>query len=224
MNRKIKKKKRNRAIILVIVAMLAASLCWYFGLFGGGYVKTGEPLICLDAGHGGYQVGATKDERYEKDDDFRLTLAVREKLEKMGMKTVLTREDDSDVSLKDRCKLANRKNCSLFVSIHRNSADSEDAQGVEAWISKRPKGDEKALAENLLESICTVTGQQNRGVKNGYRDATSSDFYINADTNMPSLLLEVGFITNEKDNIAFDERLDETAEAIAKAIYDYSYN
>lgn len=41
---------------------------------------------------------------------------------------------------------------------------------------------------------------------------------------MPSLLLEVGFITNAEDNAAFDEKFDETAEAIAKTIYDYSVN
>lgn len=225
MKRKIQKQNQKKIIIiaLAVIAVIAVGLCLHFAL-PSGYVPSGEPYICLDAGHGADDVGAINGRRYEKDDDLRLTLAVRDKLEKMGIKTVLTREDDSDVTLKDRCKIANKNGCTLFVCIHRNSAESEAAQGVEAWIARSPKGGEKALAEDLLKSICSVTGQQNRGVKKGYRDATSRDFYINADTQMPSLLLEVGFITNAEDNAAFDEKFDETAEAIAKTIYDYSVN
>lgn len=220
--RKIKKQNQKRIIIIALV-LIAVGLCLHFTSTSG-YVPSSEPYICLDAGHGADDVGAINGSRYEKDDDLRLTLAVRDKLEKMGIKTVLTREDDSDVTLKDRCKIANKNGCTLFVSIHRNSAENETAQGIEAWVARSPKGGEKALAEDLLKSICSVTGQQNRGVKKGYRDASSRDFYINADTKMPSLLLEVGFITNEEDNAAFDEKLDATAEAIAKTIYDYSVN
>lgn len=223
MKRKKKKREKKKIIIIAAVVLVAVLICQHLGLLGR-YVNSGEPLICLDAGHGGYQVGATVGERYEKDDDLRLTLAVRDKLEEMGIKTVLTRDDDSDVELDERCKIANKKRCSLFVCIHRNSAEDSGAQGVEAWISKIPKGEEERLAKNMVESICAVTGQQNRGVKKGYRDASAANFYINADTKMPSLLLEVGFITNEADNVAFDEKLDKTAEAIAKAIYDYSLN
>ena len=78
---------------------------------------------------------------------------------------------------------------------------------------------EAVLAEKLLENICKVTEQQNRGVKKGFRDNAFGDYYINSDTDMPSLLLEVGFITNTGDNQVFDEKLDETAEAIAETIY-----
>ena len=105
--------------------------------------------------------------------------------------------------------------------MHRNSAEDKNANGIEAWISKKTKGDEEQLAENLVANICKLTGQQNRGIKKGFRDNTFGDYYINSDTDMPSLLLEVGFITNDKDNKAFDEKLDETAETIAKTIYDH---
>lgn len=222
---KSKKKKhfKNHYIIITLVFILIAlGLCLHFAL-PSEYVPSKDPYVCLDAGHGADDVGAINGSRYEKDDDLRLTLAVRDKLEEMGIKTLLTREDDSDVTLEDRCKIANKNGCNLFVCIHRNSAESKDAQGVEAWIARSPKGKEKALAEDLLKNICTVTGQQNRGVKKGYRDATSRDFYINADTDMPSLLLEIGFITNAEDNAAFDGKLDTTAETIAKTIYDYYF-
>ena len=65
--------------------------------------------VCLDAGHGADDVGATSTggARLEKDDNLRLTLKVKDRLEAKGIKVILTREDDSDITLKERCKLAN---------------------------------------------------------------------------------------------------------------------
>lgn len=218
---KIKKKQRNIVIAAVLLAAVIVGVCIRFDVFRPKYTYSGDPYVCLDAGHGADDVGAASGERYEKDDDLRLTLKIKGNLEKMGVKVYLTREDDSDVTLKDRCKSANKKHCTLFISVHRNSAEDKNANGIEAWVSKKPKGNEEQLAENLVENICELTGQQNRGIKKGFRDNTFGDYYINSDTDMPSLLLEVGFITNDKDNKAFDEKLDETAETIAKTIYDH---
>lgn len=218
---KIKKKQRNIIVAAVLLAAVIVGVCIRFDVFRPKYTYSGDPYVCLDAGHGADDVGAAVGDRYEKDDDLRLTLKIKENLEKMGVKVYLTREDDSDVTLKDRCKSANKKHCTLFISVHRNSAEDKKANGIEAWISKKPKGDEEQLAENLVANICELTGQQNRGIKKGFRDNTFGDYYINSDTDMPSLLLEVGFITNDKDNKAFDEKLDETAETIAKTIYDH---
>lgn len=183
-----------------------------------------EIIVCLDAGHGGDDVGAVSadGQRYEKDDNLTLTLKVSEELEELGVKTVLTRDSDEAVSLKDRCKKANKKRCDLFVAIHRNS--SPTGTGVEAWISKREKDDEKTTAKTLVSELSTVMGIADRGVKNGYRDKTANNYYINANTNMPSILLEVGFITSEEDNAAFDENIDQMAEKIAKVIYDSLQN
>ncbi len=183
-----------------------------------------EIIVCLDAGHGGDDVGAVSvdGQRYEKDDNLTLTLKVSEELERLGVKTVLTRDSDEAVSLRDRCKKANKKRCDLFVAIHRNS--SLTGTGVEAWISKREKDDEKTTAKTLVSELSSVMEIADRGVKNGYRDKTANNYYINANTNMPSILLEVGFITSEEDNAAFDENLDEMAEKIAKVIYDSLQN
>ncbi len=183
-----------------------------------------EIIVCLDAGHGGDDVGATSTDgkRYEKDDNLKLTLKVRDELERMGVKTVLTRDDDTTVSLKDRCKTANKKRSDLFVAIHRNS--SATGTGVEAWVSKIEKEDEKDTAEAMLKALSDVTGYENRGVKSGYRDRTARNYYINSNTKMPSILLEVGFISSEEDNKVFDEKIDLLANEIAKVIYDSLQN
>ena len=218
---KIRKKQRNIIIAAVILTAVIIAVCVRSGVFKPKYTYSGDPYVCLDAGHGADDVGAANGKRYEKDDDLKLTLKIREKLETMGIKVYLTRDDDSDVTLDERCKSANKKQCTLFVSIHRNSAEDKKANGIEAWVSRNPKGDEYTLAENLVSNICNLTSQQNRGIKKGFRDNSFGDYYINSDTDMPSLLLEVGFITNDNDNKIFDEKLDEAAEVIAKTIYDH---
>lgn len=218
------KKNKNAVIIisalLVIVSFLAA-VKFLSQIVYEHYDE--EIIVCLDAGHGGSDSGATSTDgkRLEKDDNLTLTLKVKDELEKMGVKVVLTRDDDSTVSLKDRCRTANKKHCDLFVAIHRNS--SAKGTGIEAWISRIEKNGEKQTAKKMVASLCEVTGLENRGVKRGYRDLSANNYYVNSNTNMPSILLEVGFITNETDNKAFDEKLDENALAIAKVIYDSLY-
>lgn len=208
------------AAILILASFLAA-VRFLSGVVEEHYesVKT----VCLDAGHGADDVGATSADgtRLEKNDNLRLTLRIRDKLEEKGVTVVLTRSDDSDITLKERCKLANKKQCDFFLSIHRNSSVS--GSGFEAWIAKEPKGSEAELAENLVARLSEISSLPNRGVKRGYRDSSGNNYYVNSNTNMPSILLEVGFVTSEADNESFDKSLDENAEAIATVIYDYLY-
>ena len=218
-------KKQNNSVIIAVVLVMISFLVAVKLL---SQVITehydNEIIVCLDAGHGGTDVGATSTDgkRYEKDDNLKLTLSVRDELERMGVKTVLTREDDSTVELKDRCRTANKKRADLFVALHRNS--SATGTGIEAWIAKRPKGDEKETANKLVKALSDVTGLENRGVKSGYRDRTANNYYINANTNMPSILLEVAFISSAEDNKVFDEKIDIMANEIAKVIYDAVQN
>ena len=214
------KKSNNAAIIAVVIVIISFLVAVKLLSQVVTEHYDGEIIVCLDAGHGGTDVGATSTDgkRYEKDDNLRLTLKVRDELEKMGIKTVLTRDEDETVSLKDRCKTANKKWCDLFVAIHRNS--SATGTGVEAWVSKTQKKDEKHTAKDMVKAISKATGYENRGVKSGYRDKTAMNYYVNANTKMPSILLEVGFISSAEDNKVFDEKIDTIANEIAKVIYD----
>lgn len=218
-------KKQNTSLIIAVVLVIVSFLIAVKLLSN---VVTdhydNEIIVCLDAGHGGTDVGATSTDgkRYEKDDNLRLTLKVRDELEAMGVNTVMTREDDTTVSLKDRCKTANRKRADLFVSLHRNS--SAKGTGIEAWIAKRPKDAENKIAKKLTKAISRATGLEDRGVKMGFRDNTANNYYVNANTRMPSVLLEVAFISSAEDNKAFDKNFDAMVAEIAKVIYDAVQN
>lgn len=215
--------KQKSSISLILAALLVltsflAAVKFLSNIVEEHYesVKT----VCLDAGHGADDVGATSTggARLEKDDNLRLTLKVRDKLEEKGIRVILTRDDDSDITLKERCRLANKKRCDFFLSLHRNSAVL--GSGFEAWIAKEPKGDEEQTAQRLVKALSDISGLPNRGVKRGYRNSSGNNYYVNSNTNMPSILLEVGFVTSDEDNKSFDKSLDENAEAIAEIIYE----
>ncbi len=211
------KKNKNLIIVLVCIAVIGFIAFSYWQM--GGFNLRGEPKICLDAGHGGSDTGAINDGRYEKDDNLRLTLAVGEILEENGIDVIYTRKKDEFVSLEDRAAFANKKKATYFVSIHRNSADA-DVSGVEAWINNSAAYFEEKLAKNILDEIENVGYGKNRGVKRGYQGNSSANYLVNSATEMPSCLLEMGFITTEKDNALFDEKLEEYAQAIALGIME----
>lgn len=219
-------KKRIKPSDIALTAGIIGVFVSFFiavGVMSGAVTQHYEKkiIVCLDAGHGASDNGAVSADgkRLEKNDNLNLTLTVGEKLRQKGISVLYTRSGDSEITLKQRCKIANKYHCNLFVSIHRNS--SATGTGIEAWISNAPKGNEKELAQKLVNDISTVTDTPNRGVKSGYRDSVNENYYINANTNMPSLLLEVGFVTSREDNEAFDKKCDEIAETVAEDLYNF---
>lgn len=207
-----KKKLLGTAAVLLIAAVLIV------GTVAVVWMQSVQPEIsvCIDAGHGAYDSGATYGTRLEKDDNLRLALSVREKLETKNIKVYMTREDDTFLSLDERCRVANKKKCTLFVALHRNSAES--GNGVEMWIQSTPTDTDWALAENMLNALSESGISKARGVKTGYAKNADGNYYVNAHTDMPSCLAEIGFVTSEQDNELFDANLDAYAEAIADGI------
>ena len=171
--------------------------------------------MCLDCGHGGSDPGAVKGSRTEKADVLRLGLKVRDLLTAAGINVVLTRTADESVSINDRCKIANAAKCDYFLSIHRNAA-TPDAVGNEIWVHSQAVAHVVDKAQKILNAVCAVAGK-NRGVKKGAA-GNYTDYGVNRDTDMPSALLELGFITSDTDNKYFDTHFDAYAKAIAKGV------
>ena len=171
--------------------------------------------VCLDCGHGGSDPGAVKGSRTEKADVLRIGLKVRDLLAAQGINVVLTRTADKDVSVNERCKIANGAKCDYFLSIHRNAA-SPDAVGNEIWVHSQAVAHVVDKAQKILNAVCAVSGK-NRGVKKGAA-GNYTDYGVNRDTDMPSALLELGFITSDTDNKFFDTHFDAYAKAIAKGV------
>lgn len=169
--------------------------------------------IILDAGHGGYDNGAVYFGRMEKYDNLDLTLAVGEILDNNGVDVLFTRVEDVYVSPLERAYMANMEEADYFVSIHRNSSPIPNTySGVQSLVYNM--NDPAALmAENINKELEEV-GFTNLGI------AVRTDLAVLRRTDMPSLLVEVGFINTDSDNTLFDERFDDIANAIAAGIMD----
>ena len=180
-----------------------------------------ELIVCLDAAHGDYDAGTTDSDgtRFEKNDNLEIALKIRDYLESCGVKVVMTREDDSFMELGERCDLANNAKADFLICLHRNSYEG-GIQGVEAWVNNiEPEADTK-LGNNVLRALEKVGVSKNRGVQYGYVGNSGVNYYINSDTVMPSILLELGFITDDTDNELFDSHIDEYSVAIGDAVIE----
>lgn len=167
--------------------------------------------IALDAGHGGYDGGAVYEGRREKDDNLALTLAVGEILRQNGIDVVYTRTEDVYDSPVRKAQIANESGADYFISFHRNSSPIDGQySGVETLLY-----DENGIKAELAEAINRELAEV------GYNDLGINirrDLAVLRRTQMPALLLEVGFINTVSDNRLFDERFEDIAGAIATGI------
>ncbi len=170
-------------------------------------------LIVLDAGHGGSNPGAVYNGRREKDDALSLTLAVGNILEENGVDVYYTRTTDIYESPLQKAQEANASGADYFVSIHRNSSPVPNQYtGIESLVYSR-YGEAARLANNINEELEQV-GYINQGVNQ------RQNLVVLRRTQMPAVLVEVGFINTDADNRMFDERFFETAQAIADGILE----
>ena len=142
-------------------------------------------------------------------------------LEQLGYQVFMTREEDVFISLDKRAQLANEKKPTLFVSIHYNSAPSAEAQGVEVFFyhskdQKERVAKSKHLAHAILKHVIAHTKAKSRGVK-------QANYAVIRETNMPAVLVEGGFVTNEEElqNLKDPTYLKRLAWGVVRGIEDY---
>jgi N-acetylmuramoyl-L-alanine amidase len=176
-------------------------------------------IVCIDPGHGGKDPGCNTETRLEKDDVLKLGLAMRTAMEAQGIKVIMTREDDTFIPLDERCEIANKANATYFISVHRYIFGSDDVYGDEIWKSSNASEEASALADNVMSGLEGVGMQRNRGVREGSQDG-NGDYAVLRNTEMCSILLEMGFMQNKKDNKYFDKNVDAYAEAVTQAVLD----
>ena len=169
--------------------------------------------IFLDAGHGGNDPGATGFNRIEKNDVLDLTLKVGHHISKSGVTVGLTRSSDIFIPVDNRPLAANSYNADYFVSIHRNAGGGT---GAETWIHSNNVAPDRKLAQSIQKELAVF--YKNRGIKVGYPGQPTGNFAINRLSNMPSCLVEVGFMDTESDNIIFGEKIEEIAIGLARGI------
>lgn len=180
-------------------------------------IPQGRRVIVIDPGHGGNDTGAIGiGGLREIDVVLPISKQVRDILEQNGVQVVMTREYDQEVDLEPRTQLANRVNADLFISIHANAIDMSrpDVNGIETYYFQSRSG--QLLAQYIHNSILQMTGSPNRGVR-------EARFYVLRHTQMPAVLVEVGFVTGAEDapKLADPAYRSLMAQAIARGIIQY---
>ncbi len=180
--------------------------------------------VYIDAGHGGEDPGAIHTDEdgtiwRESHINLGVALKVQEILEENNVKVVMTREDDKTVELTTRAPLANKAETALFVSIHTNSIEGDKPHGIETWGTLEYSATyagvtDKTLAQNIQKAVIKQTGAHDRGIKD------TSTLAVIRGSIMPSVLIEVGFISNpeERELMFTEEYRQKLAEGIAEGI------
>lgn len=163
-------------------------------------------VIVIDPGHGGYDPGKVSPNGVlEKDINLEISKQLAAVLSQAGAAVIMTRESDEDLSspgtkgiaakhredLANRVKLANERKADLYISIHCNAFQSSKEHGAQVFY--QPGSEEsKLLAMAIQHEIKRLLG-------NTKREAKGVDYYVTRNTNMPTVIVETGFITNPKE-------------------------
>ena len=167
--------------------------------------------VIIDAGHGGQEPGAVYEGRQEKEDALQLAFDVGNALERRGISVSYTRVSDVYDSPYEKAAMANASDADIFLSIHRNAMPVPGtASGVENMVYE-DSGTAGALGRNIGEALAEA-GWTDLGVKE------RPGLVVLRNTKIPAVLVEVGFINNEKDNEFLDANMAATADAIADGV------
>lgn len=192
-----------------------------------------DKVVIIDAGHGSPDGGTSSaDGTLEKDINLLISFKLRDILESMGVRTVMTRTDDTAIydssagtirekkvsDIKNRLKIINETENSVFVSIHQNHFSGSKYKGLQVFYS--PNHPESSmLADSIrLPVISFLQTDNSREIK-----ASGSEIYLLKHSQRPSVLVECGFMSNaEETELLKDESYQKKlAFLIAIGIRDY---
>ncbi|OFV80117.1 MAG: hypothetical protein A2Y78_14700 [Acidobacteria bacterium RBG_13_68_16] len=211
----------------------------------------GGPLVVLDPGHGGEDLGARGPAgESEKAVTLAVAQATAARLQAAGVTVRLTRDGDEMVALTDRTALANRLQAAVFLSIHVNASPARGAHGAETYYmsvdASDPQAAQAAARENASAAPDTVqlilwdlahvanlnssarlarAVQERLNALQGIRDRgiRQAPFVVLTGATMPSALVEVGFLSNaqEASRLLTSDTQEQVAGAMAEAILEF---
>ena len=175
-----------------------------------------DKTFVIDPGHGGQDNGASgKKGTLEKELNLEVSLRLKDLLEEAGAKVVLTRFDDTFISLYERAFLANFLMADFFISIHTNSHPKAQTEGIEVFYYPNHSRSQP-LATSILDAIVRETGLKRLAVK-------TNNFAVIRETQMPGVLLELGFLSNPQEELILlsDEYKNNAAQGIFRGIIGF---
>jgi len=201
----------RRNLFPVLVAGLLATFLACSSYAATSSDDSSPTTVVIDAGHGGYDRGGIPGQRVsEKDMTLDVARRLRSVLAASGYRVVMTRDSDVFVPLGVRTAIANSTRNAIFVSVHFNSAPRSSAGGIETYFYNRQS---LSLASAIHHYVAGGAPSENRGVRR-------RGYFVLRRTNMPSVLVECGFLTSPTEssyiqNASYRQKL---AEEIAAGV------
>ena len=182
-------------------------------------VQAKKVVVVIDAGHGGHDPGKVGvNDALEKDINLQIAEKVKKYLEKNEIEVVMTREDDvmEDTKLEDmkkRVALINKTKPVITVSIHQNSYSDPNVKGAQVFYFTGSEVSKEA-ASLMQEELKKVDTENFRQIK------SNSDFYMLKKTEVPTIIVECGFLSNpgEAEKLVSEEYQEQMAQAICSGI------
>lgn len=223
--RKIKVKKRKRLrtklmrMAMILMLLLLLGITGILGYFTIGTIRQmffNQVDIVLDAGHGGEDPGANRDDAVEKEITLEVAKMTKTILEESDYKVGMTRDTDRYIELGDRAKFANERKAKVFVSIHCNSSEDYSGKGIETYYTEQKGLEDEILAGMIQESLIEETDANDRGIK-------GANYTVIVRSSMPAILVEVGFLTDTEENdlLQNEEYQRKLAKGISEGIKKY---
>jgi len=209
---------RLRSILCIVLAVIA--------VIGLAAVKKAMPTIAtpvtnrsviIDAGHGGGDPGAVGiSGTLEKEINLSIALKLQDFIEQNGGVVLMSRTDDNGLGnskredMKIRKKLREENSGDIFVSIHLNSFPQESCNGAQTFYADNEES--KLLAEKIQKNMVKYLDESNSRIAKKL-----TDVYLLKNVNIPSVIVECGFLSNSKEERLLSD--EEYRSKIAFSIY-----
>lgn len=205
----------------VIFLLMLLKMCFIFG-----QDSHSKSIIIIDAGHGGKDTGAIGTNGIQEKD---VVLSIAKEIIRLN-KTLLnekfdmysTRYKDTLISLTDRSRLAESLKADVFVSLHCNASNTS-SKGIDVYVHNTNIDDENlkesiAMGLSILEESTLKLGFKKRGVQFANFQVLRENI-----TFRPSILIEMGFVTNtdEADYYLKPKNIRAMALSILMGLYNY---
>ena len=228
-----KMRKKAGALLVMICLGVIILLCWEAGehlkdkilrsLETAAEARTGKQTVVLDSGHGGSDSGKVGiNGAKEKEINLLIAKEIRRLLEKEKIEVIMVREKDEELGkskvedLKYRVKIMNEVSPILAVSIHQNSYHEENVFGAQVFYYQTSTEGEKA-AGIIQDALQKVNPDNTKKIK------ANNTYYILKKTEVPTVIVECGFLSNYKEaqKLVTEDYQKSVAEAEAEGILSY---
>ncbi len=176
--------------------------------------KNNEIVIVIDASHGGKDFGSNNKGFSEK----AIVASISKKIKDLNSDSEIiirfTRTDDENLTLLERVNIVNEIKPDLFISLHINNSKNPTINGYEVYICDKSTtlDKSKVLANRLINSFSSSFPLENRGLK-------TAQFLVLKKSEVPSILIELGYLSNEFDRNYLTD--DQNQNEIAKKILEF---